>query len=256
MLNPKNQNPNSDLSADEILANIRKKLGIVEENTNNSFQNQEEVYEFDYNEDDDLSLEDANTQESSNIDFIDDDFNFTEDFAKKPQNNNSDVNKAYRAYQNTMNSAYNNYHTENANTTVENKSQEDWTSSIIEDFDSFLTKEMKQETKVESKLQANLQNNDTSFEEFDIESHFNNAPATDEYLIKDAPQEQYQSYNNQMELPENTQNTQNNSTHSTLDVNLSMNFEQFIREQITAWCNKNLESVCYKIIKEELTKKN
>ena len=276
MFNLKNQEANTpygNLSADDILANIRKRLGISEEPSHNQgaqphFGQQHQKPNVQVNQQPtpasqqvvNIHQPQGNAQPTpSNSASFDDDFSLNMDFSLPEEIENksgSNVNKAYRAYQNAMKSSY------------QQETNDSDEEELSEDFDSELG-----EWNPEDNSQENAQENEYESEDFIDEEELSEDFADEEELSEDFDtelgdwnpeeddydQSDYPSQENQQESNVHFLNTPGNNTNPSygfgqIALNIETMFAKIVQEQVQGWCNENLENVCRNIIKEELYK--
>ena len=259
MFNLKNQEANTpygSLSADDILANIRKRLGISEEashdqgmqpqqNAQNNQQskpvNQQVV---NIHQTQSKNQQNLRQENSSNDSSFDDDFSLNMDFSSPEEVENrsgSNVNKAYRAYQNAMKSSY----------------QQEINNSNEEELDEDLNSELG-EWNPEEDTQENAYESEDFAEQEELDEDLNSElgewnPEEDDYTQFDSADEN-QHKSNVHFLNNPSSNSVPSYGFGQIALNIETMFAKIVQDQVQDWCNRNLENVCRNIIKEELYK--
>ena len=260
MFNLKNQEANTpygSLSADDILANIRKRLGISEEashdqgmqpqqNAQNNQQsksvNQQVV---NIHQAQSKNQPNLRQESSSNDSSFDDDFSLNMDFSSPEEaesRNGSNVNKAYRAYQNAMKSSY----------------QQEINNGDEEELDEDFNSELGEWNPEEDTQENTYESEDFNAEQEELDEDFNAELGEwnleeDDYTQFDSTEENQQKSNIHF-LNNPSSNSAPSYGFGQIALNIETMFAKIVQDQVQDWCNRNLENVCRNIIKEELYK--
>jgi hypothetical protein len=267
-----------NLSADDILANIKKRLGLVDDSA--SFESQQQgargemshrssvqkpttlrtsatqviggkpQYEEknqvqNHKQDAPKGLRSEYQQNSQPANTIDDDFSFDLDFADVTPHSETNANKAYRAYQNAMKSS--SYENINQGTN----------SQVNEDIQETSTNDMEEWNSIEDEL---VDDNNFNWEEdvseeggadFDSTNNYQSQQNSENVYFLNNKATSKQEYN----IQENLNSFQEEeSAFGNLATNIERTIMQAVNNQVREWCENNLENVCRKIIREELYK--
>ncbi|MFT4967441.1 MAG: hypothetical protein ACI9CD_000448 [Candidatus Deianiraeaceae bacterium] len=265
-----------NLSADDILSNIKRRLGLSEETNSQDKQQQDYDHNLPYKKDldrtsnntppadndhnhpsscstqsgDITSLNATSNEldelqdtayESESTDAIDDDFSFDLDFDNhsSPTDRERNANNAYRAYQNSMQSSYkSDAIADAAKSTLESQNYNNDCESQSTKEEDFSFDDDISLTNADNTPRQNAESN--TLDDEDNTLHADNNDSTDEdYEDTDNQSYQDDDYNSMGDIAM--------SIERTLSV--------IAREEVHAWCQDHLENICRNIIQEELSKK-
>ncbi len=276
MFNLKEQDSlQQNLSADDILSNIKKRLGLSEDTNSQDKQQQDYAHNRPYEKDldrasnntppsdnnrnrpsswstqsgDITSLNATSNEfdelqdtayESESADAIDDDFSFDLDFDNhsSPTDRERNANNAYRAYQNSMQSSYkSDTRVDAPKSTLESQNYNNNCEPQSTKADDFSFDDDISLTNTGNTPRQNAESNTLDYEDNTL--HADNNVSDEDYEDTDNQSYQDEDYNSMGDIAM--------SIERTLSV--------IAREEVHAWCQDHLENICRKIIQEELSKK-
>jgi len=286
MVNAKRQDSTQgqNLSADDILANIRKRLGIQEtaqetapqapqasqarkqqinaqqqvnqvrqaqQPQSQNAQTQQQYQPQSSQQQQVNQVRQAQQPQSQNAQDqthnFDDDFSFDLDFNSTDKLSSTNVNKAYRAYQNAMKSNYQEEEQEDFDLETQDQTQE-WD----EEEDSRLEEESFEFDQDEEDYA------DESEEGFQDEEEMDDFEDEEDSLDWDEEEDEQQHDDRMSNVHFLENSRQHYSNKSIRDVasNIQTMITQIIEQQISEWCENNLEDICRDVVRQELYKEN
>lgn len=262
-----------NLSADDILANIKKRLGLVDEPA--GFETKPQASHGDISQKSPAQQPSASrtsatqiigsnhqNKESSQLktqsqqqnerqnsygqnarqhDAIDDDFSFDLDFADATHNAETNASKAYRAYQNAMKSPSYDDVSQNQDNHQEEltDAMEEW-NSLEEELNDDSNFDWEEDYN-EQENEGNASSNESNQQQNSQNVYFLNNKATSNQERNAVNQDENNSFHEE-------------NAFGNLAANIESAIIQTMETQVREWCENNLENVCRKIIREELYK--